>query len=100
MQSIQIDVNVVALNPKSYVVTAQDGSKTLFSYNVPVVHVNAQGKMAIDAIAWGRSKSTSGHIKTFTGKDKEALTSEILAGTVELARLVAPNVKLDVKDAE
>jgi len=92
MREIKIELSVQAINPKAFVVTSQDGATTLFSYGAPVVHRGADGKGYIDAIAWGRSKSTSGHIKQFTGDDKEAVTKQILSGEIELVRLVATNV--------
>ena len=91
---MSISVNVKALNPKAFVVTDDAGATTLFSYGKPVYHKAADGKEYLDAIAWGRSKSTSGHIKAFTGNDKDALTALILSGTVELVRLDAPNVEI------
>ena len=94
MQSLQIQVNIKALNPKAFVITGADGSTTLFSHGKPVYHVDAAGKHFIDAIGWGRSKSTSGHIKAFTGEDKEQLTVKILAGEIELVRLDAPSVEI------
>lgn len=91
MQSIEIAVSVKALNPKAFIVKDAAG-ETLFSYGAPVIHIAANGEKYIDAIAWGRSKSTSLHMKEFTGEDKEALTKRVLAGEYELVRLVAPNV--------
>ncbi len=93
MQKVEISVAVKALNPKAFVVKSAEG-ETLFSYGAPVVHTTPEGKVFIDAVAWGRSKSTSMHLIAYTGKDKEALTKEILAGNIELASLIAPNVEV------
>ena len=92
MQTIEIKTAIKQLNPKAFVVSTEAEGTTLYSYGAPVVHRNAKGQTFVDAVAWGRSKSTSGHMKTFLGEDRDATTAKIMSGEYELAKLVAPNV--------
>lgn len=91
MQTIEIKTGIEILNPKAFVITTGD-EQTLYSYGAPVVHRTAKMTF-VDAIAWGRSKSTSGHMKAYLKEDRDATTNKIMSGEYELAKLVSPNVK-------
>ena len=92
MDNITIETAVKVLNPKALIVKTPEG-ETLFSYNAPVVHRNAEGTLYFDAFQWSRTKPTVGHVKAFVGEDREAITKKLLSGVYFLAVLKAPNME-------
>lgn len=98
MQEVKLTVNIVELDGKTFIFH-DDKVEALFHHGKPVV-LKAEGRVYIDGIAWGRSKSTKMRLKRYLGDDGDAIVDKVLSGEYELVKLVAPTVEVRAPQAE